>query len=127
MRELANEEREFKELSSSLEALFGAADHVRSQADDQRRQAALERLLSLTFQRREQLNAIMVQMSERNVSRSRALEELRFGLSSLGMLPVQTILSGMPRLVRDTAVEQGKRVELQVVGADVEIGKSVLD
>ena len=127
IRELVNEERDFKELSSALEALFGAADHVRLQADDQRRQAALERLLSLTHQRREQLNTIMTQMAERNLSRSRALEELRFGLSSLSMLPVQTILSGMPRLVRDTAIEQGKRVELQVVGAEVEIGKSVLD
>jgi two-component system, chemotaxis family, sensor kinase CheA len=127
MRELASEEREFKDLSGMLEELFEAADHVRSHADEHRRQAALERMLTATVKRRDQLNALLTQMAERNVRRSRALEELRFGLSGLGMLPVQTILSGMPRLVRDTALEQGKRVELRVVGAEVEIGKSVLD
>lgn len=127
MRELVTEERELKELSSVLEALFAAAEHVRLQGDAQRRQAAMDRLLALALERREPVHGSLTHMAERNVRRSRALEELRFGLSSLGMLPVQTVLSGMPRLVRDTAVAQGKRVELQVSGADVEIGKSVLD
>ncbi|MBV8459932.1 MAG: response regulator [Candidatus Eremiobacteraeota bacterium] len=127
MRELVSEEREFKELTNALETLLTAADHVRLQSDEQRRHAALEHLLSLTLERREPLHGTLAQMAERNVRRARALEELRFGLSSLGMLPVQTVLSGMPRLARDTAVAQGKRVELQVSGAEVEIGKSVLD
>jgi two-component system chemotaxis sensor kinase CheA len=127
MRELTSEERELKDLTSTLETLFAAADHVRSQADEQRRHAAMEHLLSLALERREPLQGALTQMAERNVRRARALEELRFGLSSLGMLPVQTVLQGMPRLVRDTAVAQGKRVELQVSGAEVEIGKSVLD
>ncbi len=127
MRELANEDREFKEMSGLLDGLFEAADSVRSYADEHRRQAALERLLSLTVKRRDKLNAMMAQMADRNLRRTRGLEELRYGLAGLGMLPVQTVLAGMPRLVRDTALEQGKRVELKVMGAEVEIGKSVLD
>ncbi len=127
LRELSTEERELKELATLLEGLFEAADNVRSHSDAQRRQAALERMLALTTKRRDDLYTMVTQMSERNLRRARTLEELRHGLSGLGMLPVQTILSGMPRLVRDTALEQGKRVELKLVGADVEIGRSVLD
>ena len=127
MRELTREEAELQELTGVLDSLFEAADHVRTHADEHRRRAALERMLSLTLKRREQVHGITTQMTERNVRRARALEELRHGLAGLNMLPVQTILSGMPRLVRDTALEQGKRVELKVVGAEVEIGKSVLD
>ncbi len=127
MRELTSEERELKELTSLLDSLFEAADTVRSHADQQRRQAALERMLALILKRRDHVHALMTQMGERNLRSARSLEELRYGLAGLGMLPVQTVLTGMPRLVRDTALEQGKRVELKVVGADVEIGKSVLD
>lgn len=127
IRELTGEESDFKELIGVLDDFFQAADHVRSHPDELRRQAALERLLSLVFNRREQLQTLMTHFGERHIRRARALEELRFGLAGLGMLPVQTILTGMPRLARDTALEQGKRVELRIVGAEVEIGKSVLD
>jgi len=127
IRELAGEELDFKELVAVLDDFMQAADHVRSHPDELRRQAALERMLSLVFNRREQLQSLMTHFGERHIRRARALEALRFGIAGLGMLPVQTILTGMPRLVRDTALEQGKRVELRVVGAEVEIGKSVLD
>ena len=127
IRELTGEEHDFKELFGVLDDFLQAADHVRSHPDEIRRQAALERMLSLVFNRREQLQTLMTHFGERHIRRARALEELRFGVAGLGMLPVQTILTGMPRLVRDTALEQGKRVELRVVGAEVEIGKSVLD
>ncbi len=127
MRELLGVERELKELNTLLDGLFEAADNVRSHADQQRRQAALERLLSLIVKRREYVRALMTQIAERNSRRARSLEELRYGIAGLGMLPVSTVLAGMPRLARDTALEQGKRVELQIVGAEVEIGKSVLD
>src|ERR1700680_2557714 len=127
IRELTGEERDFKELFEVLDDFLQAADHVRSHPDEIRRQAALERMLSLVINRREQLQNLMTHFGERHIRRARALEELRFGIAGLGMLPVQTILTGMPRLVRDTALEQGKRVELRVVGAEVEIGKSVLD
>jgi two-component system chemotaxis sensor kinase CheA len=127
LRELSAEEREFKELFSVIDTFLEAANNTRSHPDEIRRQASLERLASLVAKRREQLHSLMTGLTERNLRRARALEELRFGLASLGMLPVQTILTGMPRLARDTALEQGKRVELRIVGAEVEIGKSVLD
>jgi two-component system, chemotaxis family, sensor kinase CheA len=127
VRELMGEEREMRELSSLIESFFDAAEGVRSNIDAQRRQAALERMLSLIVKRREHVRELVSQIGERSLRRSRTLEDLRHGLAGLSMLPFQTILTGMPRLVRDTALEQGKRVELRVLGADVEIGKSVLD
>ncbi len=127
MRELSNEERELIELGELLEDLFEAANTVRSHSDQSRKQAAVDRMVTLMSKRRESVHALMAQMSERTLRSARSLEQLRYGLAGLGMLPVQTILTGMPRLVRDTALEQGKRVELVVSGADVEIGKSVLD
>jgi len=127
MRELMGEERELRELSLLVENFFDAADGVRSNVDQQRRQAALERMLALVVKRRERVRSLMTQIGERSLRRSRTLEDLRHGLAGLSMLPFQTILTGMPRLVRDTALAQGKRVELRVLGAEVEIGKSVLE
>lgn len=127
VRELMGEERELRELSMLVESFFDAAEGVRSNVDAQRRQAALERMLALVVKRREHVRLLMSQIGERSLRRSRTLEDLRHGLAGLSMLPFQTILTGMPRLVRDTALEQGKRVELRVLGADVEIGKSVLE
>jgi chemotaxis protein histidine kinase CheA/CheY-like chemotaxis protein len=127
LRELLGEERELRELSTLLEDFFDTADGARSNIDSQHRQTALERLLTLVTKRRERIRALMSEISERRLRRSRTLEELRHGLAGLSMLPLQTILTGMPRLVRDTALEQGKRVELRVIGAEVEIGKSVLE
>ena len=127
MRELMGEERELRELSLLVENFFDAADGVRSNVDQQRRQSALERMLTLVVKRRERVRSLMTQIGERSLRRSRTLEDLRHGLAGLSMLPFQTILTGMPRLVRDTALAQGKRVELRVLGAEVEIGKSVLE
>ncbi|HXW50598.1 MAG TPA: response regulator [Candidatus Acidoferrales bacterium] len=127
VRELMGEERELRELTNLVESFFDAAEGVRADVDAQRRQAALERMLALVVKRREHVRTLMSQIGERGLRRSRTLEDLRHGLAGLSMLPFQTILSGMPRLVRDTALEQGKRVELKVIGSDVEIGKSVLD
>lgn len=127
MRELMGEERELRELSNTLDSFFDAADSVRSHADQVRRQAALERMVGLVIKRRERVREIMTQIGERGLRRSRTLEELSHKLAGLNMLPVQTILVGMARLVRDTALEQGKRVELRIRGGEVEIAKSVLE
>ncbi|MDQ6825400.1 MAG: response regulator [Candidatus Eremiobacteraeota bacterium] len=127
LREHASEERELKELNGLLDGVFDAVDSVRAHQDQQRRLAALEHAVSVAGKRRDHARVLLNRIAERNLRRSRSLEELRHGLAGLGMLPVQTILAGMPRLVRDTALAQGKRVELQVTGAEVEISKAVLD
>ena len=127
LRQHASEEQELKELSVSLDTVFDTLDSVRAHNDPARRLASLERMVQSVGHHRDRTRQLLNRISDRNLHRARSLEELRHGLAALGMLPVQTILAGMPRLVRDTALAQGKRVELQVSGAEVEISKSVLD
>ncbi len=127
LREHVSEEYELKELSSLLDTIFDSADAVRAHNDPQRRVVALDHALAVTVKRRDLTRALLNRIAERNLRRARSLEELRHGLSGLGMLPLQTVLAGMPRLVRDTALAQDKRVELQVSGQEIEISKAVLD
>jgi two-component system chemotaxis sensor kinase CheA len=43
------------------------------------------------------------------------------------LLPVATITERLPRLVRDLAVRRGKRVQVEVTGADVELDRAVVE
>lgn len=54
----------------------------------------------------------------------RALHDLVLGLRTV---PIGSFLVRYRRLIRDEAVRNGKRVELDIVGTDVEIDKAVLD
>ena len=65
---------------------------------------------------------------------SEAVQELRRSTQSLQaevmnvrMVPVETVFMRMPRLVRDLSTRLGKDVDLQIVGADTEIDRSVVD
>lgn len=127
LREHVSEEHELKELSGLLDTIFDSADAVRAHNDPQRRAAAMDNAIATTVKRRDLTRALLNRITERNLRRARSLEELRQGISGLGMLPVQTVLVGMPRLARDTALAQGKRVEVQVSGQEIEISKAVLD
>ena len=46
---------------------------------------------------------------------------------SLRMLPVKPVFQKMRRIVRDTSAKLGKQVNLEVIGEDIEIDKSILD
>ncbi len=46
---------------------------------------------------------------------------------SLRMLPLKPIFQKMRRIVRDITTKLGKKVNLQVIGEDVEVDKSILD
>lgn len=46
---------------------------------------------------------------------------------SLRMLPVKPIFQKMRRIVRDTSAKLGKQVNLEIIGEDIEVDKSILD
>ncbi|MBC5805774.1 MAG: hypothetical protein DLM53_04040 [Candidatus Eremiobacter antarcticus] len=121
------EEHDLKDLRERVEALFDRIDAANRIDDRDLRHAALEQALMGISKQRDPTQALVKAITERNARRPRSLEDLRQGLASLRMLPVNTILAGMPRLARDTALALGKKVELKIYGAEVEIGKSVLD
>jgi two-component system chemotaxis sensor kinase CheA len=54
-------------------------------------------------------------------------DDLQDGVRRVRMLPIATIFDLFPRMVRDLARERGKEVILQVVGADTEVDRQVLE
>ena len=57
----------------------------------------------------------------------RLATELRDNTMSLRMVPIGTTFSKFKRLVRDLSHELGKQVEIETVGAETELDKSVID
>lgn len=58
---------------------------------------------------------------------AKQIDELLDESKGLLMLPFATITEVIPRIVRDLARDQGKTVELDVVGGDVRLDKRILD
>jgi two-component system chemotaxis sensor kinase CheA len=57
----------------------------------------------------------------------RLIEEIRNGTLKLRMVPIGETFSRFRRVVRDTAADLGKDVALEIVGADTELDKSVVE
>ena len=55
------------------------------------------------------------------------VEEIRNGTLQLRMVPIGETFSRFRRVVRDTASELGKDVQLEIVGGDTELDKSVVE
>lgn len=53
--------------------------------------------------------------------------DLRDSVMKSRMIPVETVFSRFPRLVRDLSKELNKEVELEVYGADTELDRTVID
>ncbi|MBL8277287.1 MAG: chemotaxis protein CheA [Pelomonas sp.] len=64
---------------------------------------------------------------EANGQISRLIEEIRNGTLQLRMVPIGETFSRFRRVVRDTAAELGKSVQLDIVGGDTELDKSVVE
>jgi two-component system, chemotaxis family, sensor kinase CheA len=60
-------------------------------------------------------------------SMGRMIDEHLESLKKVLMLPVSTVFEVLPRLVRDLARGQGKEVELQIQGGEVEVDKRILE
>ena len=58
---------------------------------------------------------------------ARITDELQDEIMRSRMLPVRSVLSRLPRLVRDVATKCGKRVELVTAGEDTELDRSVIE
>ena len=61
------------------------------------------------------------------LSLQKTLSRLESTLMETRLLPVSTVLSRFPRLVRDVAHAEGKKVRLEVSGGDTTLDKAVLD
>ncbi len=57
----------------------------------------------------------------------RKLAELQKGVMDIRMIPVGQLFEKMARIVRKLSREQGKKVELKLVGADTELDKLIIE
>jgi two-component system, chemotaxis family, sensor kinase CheA len=64
---------------------------------------------------------------EANAQIGRLIEEIRNGTLQLRMVPIGETFSRFRRVVRDTAAELGKDVQLEIAGGDTELDKSVVE
>jgi two-component system chemotaxis sensor kinase CheA len=54
-------------------------------------------------------------------------KEIQASVLGIRMVPVKTIFTKFPRMLRDLAKSSGKKIELQMVGEDTEIDKSLIE
>jgi two-component system, chemotaxis family, sensor kinase CheA len=54
-------------------------------------------------------------------------KEIQASVLGIRMVPVKTIFSKFPRMIRDLAKAAGKKIDLQMAGEDTEIDKSIIE
>ncbi|MBI4911319.1 MAG: chemotaxis protein CheA [Acidobacteria bacterium] len=54
-------------------------------------------------------------------------KEVQAAVLGIRMVPIRTIFSKFPRMIRDLAKSSGKKIELQIFGEDTEIDKSLIE
>jgi two-component system chemotaxis sensor kinase CheA len=62
-----------------------------------------------------------------NASMERTVSDLRKGVMKMRMVPVYHVFRKFPKIVRDLGAERGKRVRLELVGAETELDKGIVD
>jgi two-component system chemotaxis sensor kinase CheA len=73
------------------------------------------------------LGELMDNFEETTSHLARVTDELQEQIMRSRMLPVRSVLSRLPRLVRDVAVKCGKKVELVTAGEETELDRSVIE
>ncbi|WP_306591384.1 chemotaxis protein CheA [Geothrix sp. 21YS21S-4] len=54
-------------------------------------------------------------------------KEIQASVLGIRMVPVKTVFSKFPRMLRDLAKASGKKIDLQMIGEDTEIDKSIIE
>lgn len=74
-----------------------------------------------------QLTSLSRDMAQFNNSLTMLTEQLQEDISGLRLVPFETVVPGLQRLMRDLARDTGKEVHLEIDGASVEMDKTALD
>jgi two-component system, chemotaxis family, sensor kinase CheA len=84
-------------------------------------------LLARSLQGEEGLQDVAQQLTETTYSMARISDELQDTIMKVRMVPVRTVFSRFPRLVRDLSRKSCKEVELVTEGEETELDKSVVE
>ena len=87
------------------------------------------RLLKLNrdFEQKVNLAAFGSELSENSARLNRLTTDLQRSILSVRMLPIGNVFKKFPRIVRDTARELNKEVELILSGEETELDKTIVD
>lgn len=70
---------------------------------------------------------IVKELRKSSVYLDQVSKEIQASVLGIRMVPVKTIFTKFPRMLRDLAKASGKKIELQTVGEDTEIDKSLIE
>lgn len=74
-----------------------------------------------------QMAQLVQALTQQQLQLSAITEQLQSDVSRMRLIPFDSVLSGFQRMIRDLARDTGKRIQMDVHGANVELDKAVLD
>jgi len=74
-----------------------------------------------------QASGVAKELAHASVYLDHVSKEIQASVLGIRMVPVKTIFSKFPRMLRDMAKASGKKIDLQVIGEDTEIDKSIIE
>jgi two-component system chemotaxis sensor kinase CheA len=77
--------------------------------------------------RGEEVEELMAGFRRANETFATLAGELQRSIMSIRLVPMKNLLQKAPRLVRDIAQSEGKRIDVQLIGEDLELDKSLTD
>ncbi len=130
IKEMASIHKSTDEIQHSFAALAQQIRKIKSGADEtdlgdiQQRVNRMEDALSVTVDR---LGAAATRLEDNTAGRKIALDDLQDQAMHVRMLPLGSIFSLYPRVVRDAAGACGKKVKLEISGEETEMDKRLLE
>lgn len=109
-----------------VERLDGLMNLVGELVIDRTRLQKIREQLSVVL-KHASLTELMENFEETTSHLARVTDELQEEIMRSRMLPVRSVLSRLPRLVRDVANKCGKKVELITAGEETELDRSVIE
>ncbi|WBL35631.1 chemotaxis protein CheA [Tepidiforma flava] len=122
----ANGRKASQSVRIDVERLDGLMNLVGELVIDRTRLQQVREQLSSVL-RDASLSELMDNFEETTSHLARVTDELQEQIMRSRMLPVRSVLSRLPRLVRDVAVKCGKKVDLVTAGEETELDRSVIE
>ena len=83
--------------------------------------------IGLDLKGQHRMDPLVSNLNETNVYLGRLMNDLQESVMRLRMVPIGTVFSRFPRLVRDLSRKTGKEMELVLKGEDTELDKTVVE
>ena len=83
--------------------------------------------IGLKFEQQYAGNALLESLNETSVHIGRITDQLQDEIMKARMLPLDSVFSRFPRMIRDLAQKLGKEVQFEVEGQETELDRSVIE